>query len=222
MGSDKYIFDKTILFMHLHKTGGTTIAKLIDRLYKERELYSIKGRCFRESAKEFKNLTEDHKKRYKVIEGHMFFGMHDFIQRPCVYVAMLREPLERIISNYYWARERPSFQYHDEIVRTNMDFEEFMHRGIGPALDNGMTRFISGYDLDRVPYGKFSEDMLKIAIENIEKHFLAIGLTEFFDESLIMFKKMIGWARMPYYKQYNITKKNLLRQMFPILSIKRC
>ena len=100
------------------------------------------------------------------------------------------------------ALERPRFPLHKEIVK--MTFEQFMHFGVGTALDNGMTRMICGCDLDTVPYGQCTPDMLKKAKENIKKYFL-IGLTERFEESLIYFKQVLGWQTLPTYKNYNIT-----------------
>jgi len=194
---------RVIIFMHLQKTAGTTFSKILENRYKKEEVYNIKGRAFRESIAKFKAFPDSLKSRYKVIKGHMFFGLHESISMPFLYITILREPLARVISNYYMALERPNFPYHDEIVK--MPLEQFMHFGKLPALDNGMTRMICGCDLDRVPYGRCTPDMLERAKDNVRNHFL-VGLTERFDESLVYFKHVLDWKDVPTYEQYNITK----------------
>jgi hypothetical protein len=192
-----------IIFMHLQKTAGTTFSKILETLYKKEEVFNIEGRAFRESIRRFKAIPESLRNQYNVIKGHMFFGLHESISRPFRYMTILREPLARVISNYYMALERPRFPFHDEIVK--MTFEQFMHFGELPALDNGMTRMICGCDLDCAPYGCCTSDMLEKAKDNVRNHFL-IGLTERFDESLVFFKHVLDWDDVPTYEQYNITK----------------
>jgi hypothetical protein len=67
-----------------------------------------------------------------------------------------------------------------------------------------MTRFLSGKDRDEVAYGKCSQEMLDLAKNNIQRHFLAFGLTEYFDESLIFFKRLLGWQKFPFYQKKNV------------------
>jgi len=203
--------------MHLQKTAGTTFSRILGSLYKNEEVYDIDGRHFRESIKSFKALPESERNAFNVIKGHMFFGLHESVSRSFSYITILREPLSRVISNYYMALERPRFPFHEEIV--NMTFEQFMHHGVLPALDNGMTRMISGCDLDTVPYGKCTADMLQKAIENIKKYFL-VGLTERFRESLIYFKHLLGWEAVPAYQNYNITKNKPANVQIPDKSLR--
>ena len=155
--------NRTILFVHIHRSGGAILCKIIDNLYKKGDVFKIEEKFFRESVKEFKTLSDEQKRKYKIIMGRQFFGLHESLPQKSVYITMLREPLNRVLSNYYWALQYPDFPYHDKIKKESLSFERFMHYGIGASMDNGMTRFISGYDLDRVPYGQCDESILKIA-----------------------------------------------------------
>jgi hypothetical protein len=195
----------TILFLHLHRTGGTTLNKIIEDIYQEYEVYHIKGKPYREFVQKLKNQPDKQKSKYRVIKGHHFFGLHESLPQNSAYVTMVREPFKRVLSLYYWAMERPNFPGHKRIVQENINFETYM-QGKNAVLDNGMTRHIAGYDLDRIPYGQCGTDLLTIAKKNIKKYFLAVGLTEFFDESLLLFKRTLGWQKMPLYKKYHVTK----------------
>jgi len=57
---------------------------------------------------------------------------------------------------------------------------------------------LSGYG-DDVPYGECSGEMLEQAKYNLNKFFIAVGITEKFDESLILFKERLKWKRYPVY-----------------------
>ena len=60
--------------------------------------------------------------------------------------------------------------------------------------------------IDPAPDEPCSEQMLKIAKDNIDKHFPVVGLTERFDESLLLIKRQLGW-RTCFYSTMNITDK---------------
>jgi hypothetical protein len=194
-----------ILFMHLHKTGGTTLSKVIDAMYPPHQVFSIQGRRFRESIEEFKSFSPSRRAGFKVVKGHMFFGLHRFIPRPSFYITLLRDPLERIHSLYYWALDRPNVPYHKRVAGRGMTLEQFLESGLAPAADNGMVRFLSGCDVDTVPYGKCTDDLLDIAKQNLAEWFPVFGLTEFFDETLIFLKRTLGWEKMPPYLRKNVT-----------------
>lgn len=48
--------------------------------------------------------------------------------------------------------------------------------------------------------------MLALAKENIDKHFAVVGLTERFDETLILCQLAFNW-KMPFYTKRNVTQK---------------
>jgi Galactose-3-O-sulfotransferase len=198
--------EPAVLFMHLHKTGGTTLSKVIDAMYPPHQVFSIQGRRFRESIEDFKSFSPSRRSGFKVVKGHMFFGLHLFIPRPSFYITLLRHPLERIHSLYYWALERPNVQYHKQVAGRGMSMEQFLESGLAPAADNGMVRFLSGCDVDTVPYGRCTDDLLDIAKRNLSEWFPVFGLTEFFDETLILLKRSLGWEKMPFYLRKNVTE----------------
>lgn len=190
----------TIIFMHLHRTGGTTFLKLLDNIYAASETYTIDGRHFRESAIEFSQLPENQRKKYRLIKGHLFWGFHRFCPDETTYITILRHPLQRAISQYYW-HLRPECFYP---ISPDTTLAEFLESGRFISADNGMTRFIAGKDREDVAYGKCSPEMLDLAKNNFQRYFLAFGLTEYFDESLILFKRLFGWQKFPFYQKKNV------------------
>ncbi|WP_051428308.1 sulfotransferase family 2 domain-containing protein [Bacillus sp. J33] len=101
-----------LIFMHIPKTGGTTLSRIIDMQYKPNEIY----RTYKNVVKAQGKMTDNN---IRCIQGHDYFGIHKQINKPFKYVTLLRDPVERVISNYYYSRQ---------FIKNCPSFEEF--RGI--------------------------------------------------------------------------------------------
>ncbi len=194
-----------LIFMHLHKCGGTSLLSALADVYKANECFTIDGTRFRDSAKEL--IMVQDRNKYKLIQGHMIFGLHKYFEEgENRYFTMLREPVSRIISLYNYANENPSLTYHKELKEKQLSLVDFCKSGMAPTADNGMTRFISGNFIDKVPYGECNNAMLETAKLNIENYFSVVGLQEQFDLSMLLFHKVLGLPRYPFYIYKNKTK----------------
>jgi len=194
---------RTVIFMHLQRTGGTTFLKLLDNIYNRDETYAIDGKRFRESIHEFAQLPEEQRGKYRLIKGHLLWGLHTFCPNETTYITILRQPIDRAISQYYW-HLRPECVYP---IPADMALGEFLESGTFISADNGMTRFIAGKDRGAVAYGKCSRDMLELAKYNLKRYFLAVGFTEYYEESLILFKRLLGWEKYPFYQKKNVHRQ---------------
>jgi hypothetical protein len=192
------------IFIHLHKTGGTTMMNLLDVIYKDKSVYTIDGKRYRESLNEMLKLE---RKDFDLIKGHQFFGTHTSTQRQAIYFSMVREPVSRVVSLYNYLK---TIDLYPEINNHKMSIIDFMDSRLSLSADNGMTRFLAGADIDQVPCGHCTRQTLNMALSNVDKHFVAVGLSEKFDESLLLYQKLLGWKRYPYYLNRNITRKNFL------------
>jgi hypothetical protein len=77
-----------------------------------------------------------------------------------------------------------------------MSLEDYVRSGIALETDNSQIRALSG---DRAAaFGGCTPEMLAQAKRNIEAHFTVTGLTERFDESLILLKRAFGWSNVHY------------------------
>jgi hypothetical protein len=81
------------------------------------------------------------------------------------------------------------------------------HESIPRELDNGQTRALADAPWD-LPFGQCSEDHLRLAQANLDRHFAFVGLTENFNLSLLLLKRICGW-RWRFYVPKNITPANL-------------
>ena len=159
----------------------------------------------------------------------MPFGLHKYLSVPATYITMLREPVDRVISHYYFARKNPAHYLHQEVISKRMTLADFVGSGLSTELTNDQTRLISGVErvntrlLDgrerrtlRASTEPVTREILEIAKENLREHFAAVGLFTCFDESLLLFKKVLGWNNV-YYVRLNVTQDRPAKRQVPTL-----
>jgi hypothetical protein len=189
-----------LIFLHIPKAAGTTLHRIIDRQYDPSAVYTIDGARVRDSLDAFKKLPSDIRNRIKIIKGHMSFGLHCHLPQPCTYFTMLRHPVDRVISHYYFVLEHPDHYLHQRVTSNSMTLADYVDAGVSKELDNGQTRSLSGVG-GTLPFGSCDSATLEMALENLNRHFSVVGLTERFDESLLLFKRAFGWRNVFYVRQ---------------------
>ncbi|WP_009634488.1 sulfotransferase family 2 domain-containing protein [Synechocystis sp. PCC 7509] len=196
-----------LIFLHLPKTAGSTLNNIISRQYNSKNIYNLYGNADQilELTENFKHLSEKQHQNIKVIKGHICYGFHELLVRPATYVTLLREPVDRAISLYYYIRRHPAHRHYELITSKNMSLDDYIYSGVATQLDNGQTRMIAGVDANKVEFGKCSVAMLEKAKKNINTHFSFVGTTSKFDESLMLLKNYFSWS-LPLYQKQNVTK----------------
>ena len=194
------------LFIHLHipKTGGTTLRDIIQRQYQSEKILMIPK--LEESENILKEVSTSKIKQLKLIQGHLKYGIHNHFHRRAKYFAIIRDPINRVLSTYYYVLSQKNNPQNLSTSNNQMTIYDFVQSGVNPFLINGQTQLISGKtgDIDN-PIIE-SEELFSLAKENIENDFLFLGITEMFDETILILKNMLGW-HMPYYSIANRTKK---------------
>lgn len=186
-----------LIFFHIGKTAGTTFRYILLRNYPEvaslSMLYGINPKC----VDELKKLPPERRAEIKYVHAHMTpFGIHEYLPHS-TYVTLLRNPLDRVISAYYHIQRERTHPLHHTLVSNNMSFQDYLTSGVATAeVQSGQTRIISGIKgVDWVTgAGPLSQDVLEQAQNNLEHYFSLVGLTERFDESLLLLKKLLGWS----------------------------
>src|ERR1041385_6430600 len=93
---------EAVIFLHVPKTAGTTLNRLIEWEYPLFEMYSVDPVLFRWSASHLWRLPQRRLKRTRMFKGHMLFGLHEILPQPATYITVLRYPIERVISAFYF------------------------------------------------------------------------------------------------------------------------
>ena len=189
---------KVVIFLHVPKTAGTTCRSLIEQRYAAEETFTFTD--FGDIAR-FRNLSQAVRDEYRCLQGHLTFGVHEYLSRPATYLTFLREPVDRLVSVYYFILGNPYHDLHDRFVRSGLSLREMVEHHPELLRDSGQVRLLAGVD---VPFGGVTREHLELAKANIEQHFPVVGLLERFDESLLMMAKEFAWST-PYYQRQNTT-----------------
>jgi hypothetical protein len=191
--------DNNLIFLHLPKNGGTTFHSILNRLYPKESTFTIRSVTnVKTNEEEFVNMSHAERASINLVKGHTLFGLHKYMDQQTKYVTFLRKPIDRIPSFYYYVLRKPKNKLYDTISSKNLSLYQFVTQVESIDLNNCQVRWISGID-DK------EEFMLEKALENIDKHFSFVGLTEKYNESLVLLKQQYNWST-PYYKVKNQTK----------------
>ena len=227
----------TILFLHIPKSGGTTLTSCLTNCYYNKEAtiseigenpllkHFYEGDIFyypigfyKDPPNWFPNYVIPilNSQRLRVVSGHFSYGIHKHIPAQTKYITILREPVERIISLYYhllstkiiskkisleqFIEGIPDEGWLVNLIKWHPIIPEFHESEIRKyskcIVDNDQTRRISGIE---TLFGKCNESMFLSACENITKNFELVGLTEKFNETLLLLSSRLGWKNEMQY-----------------------
>src|ERR1044072_1451860 len=182
-----------VLFLHIPKAGGSTLGEYVynqccvpdasdDNPFNAGVAYLDYG-----FIKDPELTIPEHvvnllgRSDLRAVIGHFWFGLHKHITQPCRYITLLRDPVERVVSLYYFTK-----------TQETMSLEEFARNPPFREVDNDQTRRIAGVN---PPVGECTRAMLARARENLRRHFHVVGTTERMDETLALFNVKLAWKR---------------------------
>lgn len=207
MAEEKTADATTVIFLHIPKTAGSTLLRIIERQYHPEEIYSL---YLRQDFRAFEGLSEARKAEIRIYRGHMMFGWDQRLSRPATYFTILRDPVERALSYYYFTRKNPEHHHYDLIRSGDLSLAEYLESQEELMMDNGQTRMLcGGYYI--MEYGRLSREALEAAKTNLRQNIEVAGLTERFDETLLLLKKAFGWGNV-FYARQNVVRKRPRRE----------
>ncbi len=193
-----------LIFTHIPKTGGMSLFATMSEHYGMdiADMYDVSAYDSNKNEQLAELLTDPLKSVYT---GHFPFGIHEFLSRPCCYMAIVRKPLDRIMSLYFY-----SLQFREVVLRTvrqsehtlgdlfekrmvadfYAEFTPWINGDSGLAtflrcpsaeLNNGMVRRFSGVGMTQ---STLTRDDLEMAKNNIEQYYSLVGVQERYQDTL--------------------------------------
>lgn len=190
------VSERVVIFTHVPKTGGTTLDHIITAV--AAATGKRKRRLRRPSTGpgvvpapgqhlvNFEDLPEGLLADADYLTGHFQFGIHRRLQRPFLYVTLLRDPIQRLLSNIRFGIDRGNWSRDTPI-------ESIF--AAGRLIDNIQTRQLAGVADRSTPC---TAEMLAAARDNLRRHYAVAGLTERFDETLRTLITLLGWPDIAY------------------------
>jgi hypothetical protein len=171
-----------ILFDHIPKCAGNAVNRFLMRFYSPNVTFSLDGVHFENSVKEFKALSEKERLSYSLIHGHSANKLIDFTHPNTKILTILRDPIDRVISHYYYIKTYRSHFLHDKLINNNISLKEYCGLNLSNDLENQYTVHFSRLPLSEVR--KDGNAALELALTNIIKNYDLVGfqsnLVDFF------------------------------------------
>lgn len=194
---------RQIVFLHIAKTAGTSVGKFL-------ELAFPGGKTLHESAEFFDLADQSQVEMYDVVRGHISREHFGKLRRDNFVFTFLRDPVDRVLSIYYFLRERD---------HPNDEF-------------NGSSPFILAKHHSLIEFLRLESPAVKVLIRNHQTYALGAdwrfrsrnndcavlrrakrtldeldfyGLTERFDESIGLLSARLGVPVFPKAHHENAT-----------------
>ena len=198
---------KPLLFDHLPKCGGSSLNRYLESNYLRRKTYSLHHRNHGSLVEEFLKMSESKRYSYNLIKGHRAHELVDYVAPECLKVTVFREPIDRVVSHYYYAKGKVDHYLHRRIVEGEMDLAEYVKSGVSAELSNWYTVHFSGLSAEEVKINP--EKAAKEAMQIVRGKYDIVGFLEEFDAFLSQLKRQAGFIHDFPSRRANVTKDRL-------------
>jgi Sulfotransferase family len=211
-----------LIHLHIAKTGGTTLSSMVKHAFGPEEIFETiskddqvyGGLDLLTHASCEQMLRNCDIARIRYFTGHVPMGVDRIFGRPAKYIAVVRHPVERLLSYFYFR-----IQGGDPYLKDGkpLTFEDYVESGGDIIFDNYQVRVISGSpDLDApggprgalVAGAPVEARHLAMAKRNVEERFLSIAPLERITELALLLRRIYGWPLRRLQTEYkNPTKE---------------
>lgn len=190
-----------LIFLHVPKTGGTSLERaLLEQLGPQAVLrFSRASRTSAEIGDELAALAPAARDQVQLITGHqVWVGIDRFFpERRPRYITWLRDPVARLLANYWKIRRTPQHQLHAPL--TALDPEQglvaFLGGTLTPVVRNHMTVFLGRQGTagghDPALCRDWDRELLERALAQL-RSFWFVGLQESFRSDLAWLGDCLG------------------------------
>ena len=180
------------LFLHVPKTAGSSVYSILRTLLKPPELLKLHPNG--ETLRRIHTLPLAHRARLKVLYGHVDVQITRQVVPLQRCVTLLRDPVQRIVSYYAFAKHMDRGAHSDLARRASIT--QWIDALRLAETDNGMVRRLSGA-LHEAGIGGCTGQMLERAKANLAQ-FAVVGLTDCFNEFYALLASRLGLPMRTY------------------------
>jgi hypothetical protein len=204
-GNDVRTETDPLVFIHVPKAGGSTLKEVIFRQYPRGTALWISFQR-PEMMSAFLEMSAAERAKLNCLMGHIPYGFHTELPAQAFLFTMLREPVSRFLSEYqYMLRydRTGAWRPPGEAMDTLQAFLDYRIRTNAMEVQTGMiSGFFPGVGA-QPPFDPLPEGALERAKANLRDHFGLVGVTDRFDETMLLLKKRMNWKHGVHYARRN-------------------
>ncbi|USN99797.1 MAG: sulfotransferase family 2 domain-containing protein [Phycisphaeraceae bacterium] len=178
---------RPIVFLHIPKTAGTTLKSVLEQAYAGYEIVFLRN--FGGEIEAFARRPAAERAKYALATAHIPWGGQSLIPkaRP---LTMLRDPVERFLSVYYYNARAPEALHHKAISEGGLSLADVVERGLLAGEYNLMTAML------RHPKAEGGRQAFESAKQNLAQ--CVFGLSERFEDSVGLFRRALRWPEVAW------------------------
>ncbi len=183
--------DERLYFLHIHKTAGSTLARILETHFGQGEI------CPPQVWQQFLTLPRADLAQYRLFRGHLLAFSQWLPARPWI-VTFLRDPVERTLSTYDYIRRNDRHRLHR--AATTMDLEAFLHDpDTTGTIRDLQTRWILANAFPSDSLKEMERQLDELGLDPLETarrqldSYAFVGLVERFEASVQRLMDTLGW-----------------------------
>ena len=141
--------------------------------------------------RKFGKLAHEERARITCLTGHMPWTVGQFVPGPKRYAVMLRDPVDRVASLYWFCRHFRAHRWHTYAMRCTL--AQFAVGRAFADLDNGITRWLAGReDVGSLKIKRMlTDEDVRIAMAHLQT--ASVGFVRSFKQSVGTWACEFGW-----------------------------
>lgn len=184
-----------LISIHIPKTAGTSFRNTLEGVYGREGVVRLDIGLIRQETRIWEELYSDATlpSQTRVVHGHFSYPLLTGrfpVDPDLPVITWLRDPVQRVISNYYYLVKRLREELEEEkrglniLVKLQRSLEEYVRYD---RAQNRMSRFLEGLDLDRMAF---------------------VGFVESYDEDLALLAQRMNWSEVPVFHHNRTAKES--------------
>jgi hypothetical protein len=185
-----------LVFVHIPKTGGTTLKAVLRCHYGSGFTRINTSGAHDPDVLRERVRTAVARPGLRVAQGHITLGVRDLLPVGARYAVILRDPIERTLSEYHHLVTRVGRWRHDWLPAPSPGLTLAECLGEGSYIPGNLqTRMLCGMISIHEP---LAPDALELAKGNLRDLFSYVGTTERFEEFLALLNVELRWPTLAY------------------------
>lgn len=193
--------NRLVIFVHIQKTAGQTFRTILNQKFGSDRCLEIGKSAHHVSIQCLGKMPKEKRDEFHCVMAHLPYGLHTYFDKPCYYITLLRDPVERAVSQFFYICRTPSNERYRLIKETDFSFLSYVEHDEFGRSDNMQIRYI----INDFVKEKIDMEGYELAKDALLKKFALFGITERFEDTIKLLETSFKW-RIHKFKNKNVTK----------------